>query len=65
MPRIIKTAPGDCMHIIGMLSAPTSLIRYVCINCGVYWIAARIAEVTPSTVPQLCITEGSPVGGED
>jgi len=53
------------MHIIGMLSAPTSLIRYVCINCGVYWIAARIAEVTPSTVPQLCITEGSSVGGED
>ena len=52
MLSTISTAPGLWIIIIAMLSAPTSFMRYVWMICGMYWIAASIAELTPSSVAQ-------------
>jgi len=49
---------------MGMLSAPTSFMRYVCNSCGAYWIAARIAEVTPRNVAQEEIRWGMAPSGD-
>ena len=52
MLSTIRMEPGVWMHIMGMLSAPTSFMRYVWMICGMYWIAASMAELTPSRVAQ-------------
>jgi hypothetical protein len=56
-------APGLWMHIIGILSAPTSFILYVCTSCGAYWIADSIAEETPRKVAHEEIAGGSGTDG--
>ena len=53
MLNTIAIAPGLCMHIIGILNAPTSFEWYVREICGMYWMAARIAEETPRNVAQI------------
>lgn len=50
IPVIMNADPGTVIHIIGILSTPTSFSRYVCINWGVYWIMARTDDVTPRKV---------------
>jgi hypothetical protein len=45
--------PGVWISIIGMLSAPTSLRRYVCAIWGAYCKAARTADETPRKVAQM------------
>ena len=54
MLSTMRIAPGVWIHIMGMLSAPTSLMRYVCAIWGVYWNAARSAEDTPRNVAHSC-----------
>jgi hypothetical protein len=58
MLSTINTAPGLCTHIMGMLIAPTSLMRYVLRSWGRYWITARPADVTPRNVAQIWICRG-------
>jgi hypothetical protein len=48
-----------------MLSAPTSLILYVCQICGAYWTAARRAEVTPKNVAHFFVPDGSGDVGDE
>ena len=55
MLSTMRIAPGVWIHIMGMLSAPTSLMRNVCAICGAYWNAARKAEETPRKVAQSWI----------
>ena len=52
MLRTIRMAPGVWMHIMGMLSAPTSLMPQVCEIWGMYWNAASKADVTPKNIVQ-------------
>ena len=53
MLRTMAIAPGLCMHIMGMLNAPTSFALYVWYICGMYWMAARMADETPKNVAQM------------
>jgi hypothetical protein len=52
MDVTIKAAPGLWIHIMGILRAPTSFVRYVCKIWGAYCIADRMADVTPRKVAQ-------------
>ena len=52
MLSTMRMAPGVWMHIMGMLSAPTSLRPHVCAIWGAYCNAARSAEETPRKVAQ-------------
>ena len=63
IPVIMSTDPGTVIHIIGILSTPTSFSRYVCINWGVYWTMARIDDVTPSKVAHIRTCWGTSVVG--
>ena len=51
----ISIPPGVWMSIIGMLSAPTCLMRNVCSSCGVYCTIARSADDTPRNVAHVAI----------
>ena len=51
------------MHIIGILSAPTTFILYVCTSCGAYWIPDSKAEETPRKVAHDEIASGSGTEG--
>ena len=55
MLSTMRTAPGVWRHIMGMLSAPTSLRRNVCAIWGAYWSAASAALDTPRNVAQSWI----------
>ena len=69
MLSTIAAAPGVCMHIIGMLRAPTSPSLYVWNICGAYWNTARKAEVRPRNVAQwetrAVVVVGEGLGNEE
>lgn len=65
MLTTIKTAPGLWIHIMGMLRAPTSLVRYVWISWGAYWIAASRAEETPRNVAHCETRRGRGIPGDE
>lgn len=53
MLRTIAIAPGLCMHIIGILNAPTNFEWYVRAIWGMYWMAASMADETPRKVAHI------------